>query len=314
MKNTLFFTHDFYARQDPKLQSVLAEHGAEGLGIYWCIIEQLYEQGGSLPLQVCKSIAFALHVECKVVTSIINDFGLFVIEGENFTSSSIKKRLEKSSSVSESRRIAAKSRWKAIDTQEDMQMQCKCNANAMQNDANNNDIDNNIKKKLSKDNSQKETETQKTGKNEEISENEMEMFAPEEIETRNIPQEIVDRWNNAVKLHNGVLPKVARLSDARKEKILSRYEEFKECGNPIEVFGVIIEKCFASTFLTKQWKVQFDWLFQNDKNWIKVYEGNYDNNPTNTTQDNGNNSDDRYAARRRTETKATSWEDYSEVF
>ena len=129
MKNTLFFTHDFYARQDPKLQSVLAEHGAEGLGIYWCIIEQLYEQGGSFPLKVFKSIAFALHVECKVVTSIINDFGLFVIEGENFTSSSIKKRLEKSSSVSESRRYAAKSRWKTTDNQADMQMQCKCNAN-----------------------------------------------------------------------------------------------------------------------------------------------------------------------------------------
>lgn len=168
-----------------------------------------------------------------------------------------------------------------------------------------------LKKDISKDISKKRNYPLKTEENDEL---DLPLFSPGEIEEKDIPQEFVDRWNNAVKLHNGILPKVARLSDARKEKIMTRYEEFKECGNPIEVFGVIIEKCFASTFLTKQWKVQFDWLFQNDKNWIKVYEGNYDNNPINTTQDNGNNSDDRYAARRRTETKATSWQDYSEVF
>ena len=27
------------------------------------------------------------------------------------------------------------------------------------------------------------------------------------------------------------------------------------------------------------WKASFDWLFENDKNWVKVYEGNYDNKP-----------------------------------
>lgn len=169
-----------------------------------------------------------------------------------------------------------------------------------------------LKKDISKDISKKRETPLKT---EENGESDMPLFAPEEIEVKDIPQEFVDRWNNAVKLNNGILPKVARLSDARREKILTRYEEFKECGNPIEVFDIIIQKCLASVFLTQQWKVQFDWLFKNDKNWVKVYEGNYDDNiQTNNTHGNGNDSDDRYAARRRTETKATSWQDYSEVF
>ena len=25
------------------------------------------------------------------------------------------------------------------------------------------------------------------------------------------------------------------------------------------------------------WKASFDWVFENDKNWVKVWEGNYDN-------------------------------------
>ena len=40
-------------------------------------------------------------------------------------------------------------------------------------------------------------------------------------------------------------------------------------------------KMQASHFLRgdnkRGWKASFDWLFENDKNWVKVYEGNYDN-------------------------------------
>ena len=59
MKDTFYFQHDYNARNDPKLQDVLIDLGVEGIGVFWCIIEQLYEQGGKLPLRSCKSIAFA---------------------------------------------------------------------------------------------------------------------------------------------------------------------------------------------------------------------------------------------------------------
>lgn len=74
MKETFYFQHDFNARNDPKLQSLLMERGVAGIGIYWCIVELLYEQGGVLPLKQCKSIAFALHVECSDVESVIKEF------------------------------------------------------------------------------------------------------------------------------------------------------------------------------------------------------------------------------------------------
>jgi hypothetical protein len=111
MKNTFFFSHDFGARNDPKLQNLMMEHGCEGIGVYWCIVEQMYEQGGQLPLSSCKSIAYTLHVSCEFIKSVINDFLLFDNDGENFWSESVKSRLNKRAEISEKRREAGKKGW-----------------------------------------------------------------------------------------------------------------------------------------------------------------------------------------------------------
>nr|UWI02479.1 MAG: protein of unknown function DUF4373 [Bacteriophage sp.] len=129
MKDTFYFQHDYNARSDPKLQEVLIEHGAMGLGVFWCIVEQLYEQGGCLPLKLCKSIAFALHVESTVVESIVHDFGLFQNDGEMFWSNSVKSRLDKRKTISETRKLAAIKRWKSV---QNIQEQSNSNANALQ--------------------------------------------------------------------------------------------------------------------------------------------------------------------------------------
>lgn len=83
MKETFYFQHDYNARNDPKLQDVLIDLGVEGIGVFWCIIEQLYEQGGTLPIRSCKSIAFALHVDCNVVERLVHDYGLFKMMVKN---------------------------------------------------------------------------------------------------------------------------------------------------------------------------------------------------------------------------------------
>lgn len=70
MKVACHFQHDYNARNDPKLQDVLVTHGAAGIGVFWCIVEQLYEQDGFLPLKSCKTIASALHVEINVVEAL----------------------------------------------------------------------------------------------------------------------------------------------------------------------------------------------------------------------------------------------------
>ena len=125
-------THDYNARNDPKMQELLAERGVEGIGIYWCIVEMLYEQGGKLPIKSYKSIAFALHVDCTCITDVVENFGLFQQDEECFWSNSINVRLGKRDEIAEQRRKSAQMRWRY-----------KCNANVsnsganvMQNDAN----------------------------------------------------------------------------------------------------------------------------------------------------------------------------------
>ena len=41
MKETFYFAHDYNARNDPKLQNVLFDLGVEGIGVFWCFIEEL---------------------------------------------------------------------------------------------------------------------------------------------------------------------------------------------------------------------------------------------------------------------------------
>ena len=114
-KDKFYFSHDFGARSDPKLQNVLMELGCEGIGAYWCIIEQLYEESGYLPITSYKSISFVLHLNYKVVERLINEFGLFENDGEMFWSKSVLERLALRKELSDKRREAVLKRWKSKD-------------------------------------------------------------------------------------------------------------------------------------------------------------------------------------------------------
>lgn len=111
MKEAYFFSHDYNARQDPKMQEVLMDYGVAGIGIYWCIVEQLYEQGGRMPLSSIKAIAFTLHVPQDDVRSIIENYDLFANDGTEFWSPSVTRRLETRQKTSEKRAKAVAKRW-----------------------------------------------------------------------------------------------------------------------------------------------------------------------------------------------------------
>ena len=42
-RESYYFSHDYGARNDPKILELRAEYGLEGLGLYWCIVETLAE-------------------------------------------------------------------------------------------------------------------------------------------------------------------------------------------------------------------------------------------------------------------------------
>ncbi|WP_290193480.1 hypothetical protein [uncultured Muribaculum sp.] len=76
------------------------------------------------------------------------------------------------------------------------------------------------------------------------------------------------------------LPRVLKLTDKRKMKIRVRFEEMKFS---YETLQEVFDKCEASYFIRgdnkRGWKADFDWIFTNSQNWVKVLEGKYDNQP-----------------------------------
>jgi len=122
MKDTYYFSHDYNARNDPKLQKVLMKLGQAGKGLYWDLVEMLFEEGGYLMLSECDSYAFALRSDSVCIHSLLNDFDLFKQDEERFWSESVLRRLNKRYEKSEKAAQSANKRWS--------------NANALKNDAN----------------------------------------------------------------------------------------------------------------------------------------------------------------------------------
>lgn len=93
MKDLPYITHDFGARNDPKLMDLQMEMGGQGLGIFWCLVEMLWENGGTIPANY-KSIAFALRW-CKPaeVEKVVTGYGLFEVSDGAISSHSATARI-----------------------------------------------------------------------------------------------------------------------------------------------------------------------------------------------------------------------------
>jgi uncharacterized protein YdaU (DUF1376 family) len=121
-KETFYFSHDYTARSDEKIKNLLYNLGYEGYGIYWALIEELYQNANALRKQY-KRIAFDMRVDEKTIQSVIEDFELFVIDDEFFGSLSVQRRIELRDEKSKKASDSAKARWSkdanALRTQSD---------------------------------------------------------------------------------------------------------------------------------------------------------------------------------------------------
>ena len=110
MGETFYFSHDYTARSDVKIKSLIRKHGFVGYGIYWALVEDLYINENSIPANV-EDIAHDYRVEDEVIRSILNDFGLFVVTDGNLSSNSVQRRLDLRNEKSLKASLSAKKRW-----------------------------------------------------------------------------------------------------------------------------------------------------------------------------------------------------------
>ena len=112
MKETFYFSHDYNSRTDEKIVKLLSKHGMAGYGVFWSIVENLYNNSNVMDLDYDR-IAYDLHfTDTGIIKSIINDFGLFIVNDGCFGSASIERRLQARDEKSEKARQSVLYRWR----------------------------------------------------------------------------------------------------------------------------------------------------------------------------------------------------------
>lgn len=120
-KDTFYFSHDYNARNDEKIKRLIRKHGMQGYGVFWSIVEDLYNNANALRMDY-EGIAYDLRSDSDLVASVVNDFDLFIFNGDYFGSNSVQERLEQRNDKSAKARKSASYRWEnanAMQTQSD---------------------------------------------------------------------------------------------------------------------------------------------------------------------------------------------------
>ena len=251
-----FFSHDVDMRNDLKIRGLRREFGNEGYAV-WCYLLEVLTDTEDLCIDI-DTMAGLLSADFDIdrarlmgIVGYCLQVGLFVKDGSLLYSKRHRERimgvLDKAQEKSERGRRAVMARWG-------------------KNSANNTDETEGDTDVLPTNNNERRED--KTGEEK-----------TRKDQKREYPcAEIVKVWNEVCVS----LPKVLRLSDARRDKVKARLREWGG-DNPEEMIAKAREffnRIEASDFLTGRsgkWKASFDWLFDSRNNWIKVAEGNYDN-------------------------------------
>ena len=126
-KNAYYFSHDCNARHDEKILMLRAEHGWEGYGLYWALVEMMFESTNTaLSHGKLAGISLSLGIDMAMLSAVIDTCiaeGLFTSDNEMFWSDSLRRRklkfTEKSERLrkqrSEAGRKGAAARWQKDD-------------------------------------------------------------------------------------------------------------------------------------------------------------------------------------------------------
>lgn len=112
MKDTRYFQHDYNAQHDPKIVRLLQKVGWEGYGLYWAVVEDLYNNGGKIPCDL-GVLAYKYRAKEESIKAVINDFGLFTIKEDAISSVSVNRRLADRNDRIEAARKNGLASWKS---------------------------------------------------------------------------------------------------------------------------------------------------------------------------------------------------------
>jgi hypothetical protein len=108
-KDAYYFSHDSNAKDDPKCVLLIEQLGLEGYGIFWMLIETLRDQPGyKYPIALISALARRYNTTAEKVKTVVNSYGLFTVDEQDFFSLSLMRRMEHLDYKRELARIAGK--------------------------------------------------------------------------------------------------------------------------------------------------------------------------------------------------------------
>lgn len=124
MKKT-YFIHESSSFNDYKIIKLRSKLGIEAYGIFWAVLELLFNEENKLCIDDYDALAFSLQCDPAKLKQVIEDFDLFVVEDGCFYSKRLNNHLEDINTKSNKAKENANKRWKNATA-----MQTQCNGNA----------------------------------------------------------------------------------------------------------------------------------------------------------------------------------------
>ncbi len=289
-----YFSHDYNARNDPRCKALIKDFGMAGYGVYWCLVEIMNEEGGRIKKfpSLLSGLAEDLKVReltlSKQIEAMLHKYQLLTEDDKFIWSESVLKRLSEREAKKTKRQEAG--RLGGISSGKSRQSKTDAKQNEALVEANEANEAKESKVKESKGNSN--TEIAKaisparkriqnfTGEDKDLKKE----FEALEIPTdrkqawTTIKNWIVEKnpqfiepyataWNVYASYYN--FPSIQRLNETRRRKFQLRIKE--------ESFSFfdILDKAKRSDFLKEGKWFGFDWIIENDRNYLKILEENY---------------------------------------
>ena len=110
MKKT-YLQHQSNSFTDIKIIKMRSKLGIESYGIFWALLELLFNEENKLCVDDYSVLAFSLQCDADKLKSVIEDFDLFVIEDGCFYSKRLNNQIEEINNKSLKAKENASKRW-----------------------------------------------------------------------------------------------------------------------------------------------------------------------------------------------------------
>jgi len=111
MKESFYFSHDYNAHNDIKIESMLFSIGWEGYGLFWAIIEKLAQDSNHKLSRNYEIISYSLRCDSSIIKKVVEDFGLFSFDDDFFWSERLIKNFEARNKKAERAKSLVTKRW-----------------------------------------------------------------------------------------------------------------------------------------------------------------------------------------------------------